>query len=398
MLTRRSLIEGCAALMGTLVTRSSLARATTGRVGEALVVISLRGGWDALSAIPPLDGVDRGIYEKARPSLKIPARKLLPLNQTLGLHPSARPLYELYQAGKLAVVTGVGLEHDTRSHFDAIEFIEQGTPGKKGGQSGWMARHLQSCKIGGPLTALQIGGPSSCLMGYPEAVVVGALEQDWVLPSSSEDVEQLATLGRLYAGDSSIARAGTEALKASRRLEKLAARAYRPGRGVKYPDSDFATSLQAVARLLKSDVGMRVATVELEGWDTHEEQGEYFSSLLAELSSGLKAFYEDVQHCPVTVVVMSEFGRRLAENASQGTDHGHGGAMLVLGSGVVGGRVHGQWPGLAKEMLYDLEDLRVTTDFRQVLGEIVEKKLGNPALGEVFPGFSDYRPLGLVWA
>lgn len=401
-LNRRNFIMGCstaiAAMAGSRLTQFSFAQSGH---NEVLLVVFLRGAWDALSVVPVLDGKDRGLYEAARPKLRIPLKgkdAALPLNAQFGLHRSLEPLLEFYQGRQLAVVHAVGMPTDTRSHFDAMNFMELGTPGEGSTPSGWLTRHLQVVNPGVSLPAASLGDNlAASLLGSREAVSMRD-PADFTL---TDDADFMAALTRMYAGPSWLHQAGSRTLLTLREVQRAGLKEYKPSAG--YPEgNDFANSLKSVAQLIKAQLGLRVATVDLGGWDTHEWQGEggggYLADLLRDFGAGLAAFWRDLgEHAGrTTVVVMSEFGRRLAENAQQGTDHGHGSAMLLLGGNVQGGKVYGRWPGLAPEQLYDRADLAVTTDYRQVLGEILLGRLGNSKLEAVFPGFKMGQPLGIV--
>ena len=210
------------------------------------------------------------------------------------------------------------------------------------------------------------------------------------------------TLRKLYAGSGAIQQAGQRAIETIDTLNKEGSLDYTPEPGLTYPypDNSFGSSLKLVAQTIKLGMGLQVATVDLGGWDTHENQGVgengYYSSQVDTLARGLHAFYNDlpVHHDKLTVVVMSEFGRRLGVNASNGTDHGHGNVMFVLGGKTNGGKIYGQWPGL--EDLDQSQDLKITTDYRTVLSEILMRRMGNPKIGRVFPGLTEYTPLGLT--
>ncbi|PNY81344.1 DUF1501 domain-containing protein [Deinococcus koreensis] len=410
---RRGFLMGCsaaiAALSGARLGTLALAAPDAGN-GHALVVLFLRGGWDALNVLPPLDGPDRGIYEAARPGLKLPRsgeRAALPLGDQFGLHPAMAPLRELYQAGALGLVTATGLTGETRSHFDAMDFIERGSSGEVGlGPlgDGWLARHLASAP--GAAGGVDVLSPALSVGGSPAASLRGqdalALQDagDFRLDDSPEGRRWLEeALSGLYRGESWLHRAGQHTL---RDLRMIAGAQLAAPKG--YPDSELGHSLGTVAQILRAGLGVRVATVDFGGWDTHEYQGDggqgHLAELLGELSTALHAFWADVSGAGlggrVTVIVQSEFGRRLTQNASGGTDHGHGGLSLLLGAGVKGGRIHGRWPGLAPGALYDGADLAVTTDYRQVLGEVLGGPAGNPHLDKVFPGFKAGPALGVV--
>ena len=413
-MSRRGFLVGCstaiAGMAGARLGHVALAQSPEAASGDVLVVVFLRGGWDVLSVLPPISGNDRKIYERARPQLKIPLKgkgAALPLNDQLGLNARLAPLMDLYRSGNMAIVQAAGLSHDTRSHFDAMEYIELGTPGDKGATSGWITRHLNS-KPNAPaaiLPAVGIGGnaPTS-LLAHSRAVSVSSLEY-MNLPSESESWQaQQAVLRDMYRGDAWVRRAGANALSAIDAIRGLKPAEYKPASGARYPENEFGNSLKSIALMLKSGLGVQAVSVDFGGWDTHEsqsyEQEGHMPELLGTLGSGLAAFYADLAGAGLTkrltVVTMSEFGRRLNENESRGTDHGHGSAMFVLGGNVNGGKLYGEWPGLANEQLFERTDLAVTTDFRRVLGEIVTRRLGNPNLEKVFPGYAGFAPMGIV--
>lgn len=405
-LSRRNFLQGCsyaiAALAGARL--SNLAYAAPDDPADTLVVVFLRGGWDALNVVPPLMGDDRGWYEKARPGVKIPERRLINLNDQFGLHPALAPLHELYQDGKMGIVHAVGLDYDTRSHFDAMEFIELGTPGSKATTSGWITHHLQTAPGGssGLLPAVAAPSQPTSLLGMT-ATVSMSNPSDLSQWDNGLLGEQQAALRKLYRGDSLLHQSGLRTLDALAAVAPLNEQEYRPQNGASYREDELGTQLKTVAQLIKMEAGMRVATVDFGGWDTHEYQndaeGGYMGGLLESLGENLANFYRDLDSGyteKLSVVVLSEFGRRLTQNDSNGTDHGHGSVLFALGGGVKGGQVHGNWPGLANEQLYDRADLAVTTDYRRVLGELLLNRLKNPNLEAVLPGYAaSFSPLGL---
>jgi uncharacterized protein (DUF1501 family) len=413
-ISRRKFMVGCsaaiAALAGSRLTRIAFAApgAQTAANDNALIVVFLRGGWDALNVFPVLDGPDRAAYETARPTLKIAAsggNAALPLNDTLGMHPALNPLYGLYQEGRLAVVQACGLNHDTRSHFDAMEYIELGTPGNKTTTAGWMTRALLTdphLPNGVLMPALAAGGQPSALLAHTNTISMNTPSDFSIWSNGSYQADQRVVLRQMYSGDDWLRRAGAQTLHAVETVERAGVSEYVPEHGAQYPDDYFSLNLKTLAQMMKLDLGLRVGTVDLGGWDTHDYQGDrhegYFSDLLGQLARGLESFYTDLGEyaARTTVVVMSEFGRRLAQNGSYGTDHGHGSAMLVLGGGVNGGQVYGQWPGLSNDQLYDRADLAVTTDYRNVLSELLVKRLGNPNIETIFPGYTGYAEMGIV--
>jgi len=412
-ISRRGFMVGCsAAIAGLAGSRfNSLAFAQPGGDQEILVVLFLRGGMDGLSFLAPIDGTDRGYYEAARPGLALPLSGVdaaVPLTSQFGFHPAAAPLADLFQDGKLSLIPASGLDEATRSHFESMEYIELGTPGVKTTPTGWIARHLQTVS-GLPseiiLPSLSMGDlQQSSLRGHYETVNMGD-------PSSFRlntgpwrwQPAQRTALRSLYgASDSLVHVTGTQALDAADIIELYAGGEYAPANGAVYPASGFGDHLQVIAQMIKLDLGLHVATLDLGGWDTHASQEYWFGQLVGDLAQGLAAFYADLDGAGaenyaqrLTLVVQSEFGRRFAQNSDDGTDHGHGNVMMVL-SGNALGAIHGSWPGLAPGQLFEGLDVAVTTDYRRVLSEILIRRLGNDKLGVVFPGYTGYSPLGVV--
>lgn len=378
MLRRRSFLKGCSALMALAATRVQGLAMTPGASTGQLVVLSLRGGWDALSVVFPNRGQDWQVYRTARPGL---ARESGPELSGFSLHPALSPLWK---QGQLGVVLATGLKAGVRSHFEAIATMEAGEVRRR---TGWLGRYLHSLTQDSGYPGVSLGTASLALQGYPRTLTLDSLaDLDFQLPAEGE-------LAQLYAGPGDLQRAGREALVALQQARKFA-RQSNPCEG-HYPDTELAGSLRETARLLRCpELGVRVVTLEMDGWDTHSSQAEVLPELLGDLATSLVAFLDTMQSPNLTVVVMSEFGRRLSENASGGTDHGHGSVMLVLGQGVRKG-LHGRWPGLAKEQLYDLEDLEVVTDYRDVLGQVLTHRLGCRDLTPVFPGWTPSAPLDL---
>ncbi len=436
-LSRRRFLQGCsaaiAALAGSRLMHASFADpAEAGANREILVTVFLRGAWDALHVLPPLDGPDRGYYETARQSyLRYPAGGAggaLALGSLpgpngvtgLGLHPSLAPLRDLYQAGRAAFVVACGMHSPTRSHFDAMAFMELGTPDVKTTATGWITRHLESATnlpavLQLPALAAGSAQPLSVL-AYPDAVAMSGPSSFRFNGSSqilaggkSFSYWQQQSLRQLYTGADWLAAPAAETLNTLDLLQTVGA--YTPANGAQYPSGSFGDNLKSIAQMIKLEAGLQTATIDFGGWDTHESQGTvasgtsvpYIAGLLDQLGRGLAAFYADLNGCGaadytsrLTVVVMSEFGRRLRENASRGTDHGHGSALIVLGGGVRGGRLYGEWPGLRNDQLFQNADLQVTTDYRRVLSEIVQRRLGNANLDYIFPGYTGYAPLDIV--
>jgi len=351
---------------------------------QTLVVVFLRGGADGLNLVAPLE--DDG-YHRARPRIAIGRKEAVPLDGFYGLNPLLRELAPTYQDGSLAIVHAVGSEDDTRSHFEAQDLMEHG--GITGG--GWLGRFLraQSNAANGPLGAVALGqAVPECLRGAPSATVLQSLDDF----SLGENRAQLTrALGRLYGmHDDALGNAGRDTLAAIRRVDRLRSTPYLPAHGADYGQDDFSRGLMQVARLVKARVGLQAASVDLNGWDSHFSQSLIMDPLITRLAKGLAAFHRDLgsEMDRTTVVVMTEFGRRVAENSAFGTDHGRGSVMFVMGGGVKGGRVLGRWPGLSKDILEGPGDLPVTTNYRNVLAPVLQRHGAIPeGLARTFPDF-----------
>lgn len=408
-----SLVAAPANLSGWLPRLTVLSPQGVETPGDILILIFLRGAMDGLNTVIPYT---EGAYYDKRPSLAIPAPKTgddltaIDLDGFFGLHPALRPLEDIWGEQQLAIVHACGSPDPTHSHFDAMDYMERGTPGEKSLGTGWLARHLQSAAWdnGSPFRAVAIGGmlPGS-LRGPVPALAMKSIA-DFHLGGqfrSQELTEFQNAMAHLYQPVSplngsptdvemeELTQAASLTFEATGMLESAIQGEYQPNSGVIYPESEFGQGLLQVAQLIKADLGLEIAAVDIGGWDTHVNQGRVdgqFASLLSDLAEGISAFYHDLGDLTkrVTIVTMSEFGRRLSENGNNGTDHGHGNVMFVLGGGINGGKVYHQWPGLDAEALYGPGDLDITIDFREVLGEIVQKRLANSKLEEVFPGYS----------
>ena len=350
---------------------------------RTLVVIFLRGGADGLNMVAPLQ--DDG-YHNARPRIAITKNKAVALDGFYGLNPLLKDLEPLYRDGTLAIVHAAGSEDSTRSHFEAQDLMEHG--GITGG--GWLARFLraQATAAAGPLAAVALGSSvPECLRGAPAATVFQSLD-DFSLGNNRSRLTE--SLGRLYGLRSDdLGRAGRSTLEAAGRIDRLRGQKYHAANGAEYGADNFATGLMQIARLIKARVGLQAASIDLKGWDSHFGQSTVMDPLMARLAKGLSAFCRDLggELERTTVVAMTEFGRRVAENSAFGTDHGRGSVMFVLGGGVRGGRVLGKWPGLTRDVLDGPGDLPVTTNYRNVLAPILERHGGASVLEQTFPEF-----------
>ena len=351
---------------------------------RTLVVVFLRGGADGLNLVAPLQ--DDGYYH-ARPRIAIAPGKATPLDGFFGLNPLLAPLAPAYKDGALAIVHAAGSEDSTRSHFEAQDLMEHG--GLVGG--GWLGRFLRTQGVGaaGPLSAVVLGkSVPGCLRGAPATTVLQSLDEFSLGQTRAPLMRSLETLYALE--DGGLGAAGRDTLEAVRRIDKLRQTDYQPDHGAEYGKDDFAQGLRQIARLIKARVGLRAASVDLGGWDSHFSQATIMDPQIRRLAQGLAAFYRDLGSAisQATVVVMTEFGRRLEENSAFGTDHGRGSVMFVLGGGVHGGRVLGKWPGLTREVLEGPGDLPVVTNYRNVLAPILERHGATGLLGQIFPEFS----------
>ncbi len=336
--------------MTTLQLRQSLFGAVdleSGASDELVVIVFIRGGWDSLNLVAPIAGVDRTLYEAARPTLQLPAtgpRALLTLDDLFGLHPSAKAIHELYTSGRLAIVHAAGLTADTRSHFDAQAMMEAGVAAKPAPSRGWLARWLE-LRHGAREGALSGLAPSallpSLLEGDPNVIALAGTQALQLGTKRELAFAQRQLLRRLYGRGSDLL--DTHVRSVLDALDSLETASLSPPPAeAEYPKSDLANRLKLVAQLSRSKVGLHAVVVDYGGWDTHRNQGRGaegpFAQNVATLSDALGAFVKDLSgSVRLTLAVFSEFGRRLKENASQGSDHGHGSAMLVLGDGVRGG-------------------------------------------------------------
>jgi uncharacterized protein (DUF1501 family) len=408
--------------------RSLLAETRAAERKKTLICIFQRGAVDGLNMVVPFG--ETSYYESRRSiALAAPSKaaenSAIDLDGFFGFHPALQPLHELYGRSELAVVHAVGSPNPTRSHFDAQDFMETATPGVKSTRDGWLNRvladtahdcadctgrtldnkqaHAADHAAGqvamattgvAALRGVSLGAetPRAMRGKYPTLSIT---DLDTFGVAGGRDPDLQDAYSRIYGTEAGtiVGSAADGAFEAINLLKKANIAQYRPASGVQYPTGDFGRSLRQVAQLIKSGVGVEVAFVDIGGWDTHQSQGGGDGQLarrFQELSRGVRALYDDLgdRMEDVVVLTMSEFGRTVRENGTGGTDHGHANCMLVMGGPVKGGKIYGQWPGLAREQLYEGRDLAVTTDFRDVFGEIVQRHLGAKSLQKVFPGYT----------
>lgn len=401
MIPRRIFLkDGGLAVCGLSMVPGFVFRAVTAarpRLGpkKILVTVFQRGGVDGLNVVVPFG--EKAYYDY-RPSIAVPApskdrTSALDLDGFFGLHPSLQPLLPLYQSGELAIVHASGSPHSTRSHFEAQDYMESAVPGVKSARDGWLNRYLHESQ-------------------HPEATVFRGIAMGPVLPRTLKGREPaLALGGMLAAGDelgetetvystmydqesnSLLSGTSREMFEAIKQLESLKNQAQGSAPGVRYPQGPFARSLRDLARLIKADMGVEVAFVDVGGWDTHAGQGAVEGPLpqrLGQYAQAIAAFRRDLgdRMGDVVILTMSEFGRTARENGNAGTDHGKANVMFLLGGGVKGGKVYGDWPGLEREQLNEDRDLAMTTDFRDVFAEVLVSHLQCENPNAVFPQFT----------
>lgn len=404
--SRRAFLAGAAAtgaLAGLtaagLDTRTAFAAA--GYRGDVLVVLSFRGGADGLNIVVPRTPADVKLYEAARPHTHIPQKALLHLTPHFGLHPAMKPLMPWWQRGRLSFVHAVGQQSASRSHFQAMADLENASPGTPL-RTGWLDRTLGLRRAGSVMQGSQVGSytaapmflgqdsPEMVLSSVPDFRMLGAA-------TSSQRHAWSRAISKMQTGAPLTLRAPTHStVEALNTLVSLQRHGYRPRAGAHYPTTELGDALKNVAWLIKARVGLQVAAVDYGDWDMHADMGTvnsgWLHSKLTELSHALNAFAHDLgpRFANVNLITLTEFGRRVKQNGSGGTDHGHGQAVMLLGGGVRGGQMHGGWPGLAT---LDQGDLVGKTDYRSLLAEILEKRCGASAsaISEIFPGLGSQR-------
>ena len=402
-ITRRVFVRNSAlAVVGTAAVPCFLARAAFGATesgarNKRLVVIFQRGAADGLNIVVPHGEAQ---YYAMRPSINIPRKSVLDLNGFFGLHPALASFQPLWQQGHLAIVHAAGSPDTTRSHFDAQDFMETGTPGVKITQDGWLnrsLRNLPSAPTNSPFRALALG-PSlpRILRGNEPAIAMNNINDFSVGGRNPKPSPAALAFEAMYdhSSDSVLHGTGEETFDAVKMLKAADPAKYTPAPGANYPKGRFGDSLRQLAQLIKANLGVQVAFADIGGWDHHVNEGAtegQLANVLGDFSQSLAAFWTDLGDLgeDTVIVTMSEFGRTARENGNRGTDHGHANVMFMLGGRVTGGKVYGHWPGLDQSQLYEGRDLALTTDFRHVIGEAVAQHMGNTNLAAVFPGFDN---------
>jgi len=402
-ITRRIFLRNSAlAVVGTSAVPSFLTRAAFGAVENGgrtkrLVVIFQRGAADGLNIVVP-HGEPQ--YYAMRPSINIPKKSVLDLDGFFGLHPSLASFQPLWKQGHLAIVHAAGSPDSTRSHFDAQDFMETGTPGVKATEDGWLNRSLRDLPTtpqNSPFRAIALGPSVPRILNGGESVVAMNNINDFSVGGRSSKPSLAASAFEAmydHSSDSVLHGTGEETFDAVKMLKAADPGKYTPAPGAEYPRGRFGESLRQLAQLIKANLGVQVAFADIGGWDHHVNEGAVqgqLANVLGDFSQALAALWVDLGDLAedTVIVTMSEFGRTARENGNRGTDHGHANVMFVLGGPVKGGHVYGRWPGLDQSQLYEGRDLALTTDFREVIGEAVTRHMGNKNLGEVFPGFEN---------
>ncbi|HKV35140.1 MAG TPA: DUF1501 domain-containing protein [Pyrinomonadaceae bacterium] len=380
--------------------RALLANESNGGKRKTLVTIFQRGAVDGLNMIVPFGESN---YYDLRPSIAIPkpngtnVETAINLDGFFGLHPSMSSLKSLWDSKRLAIVHASGSPDNTRSHFDAQDYMESATPGVKSTSDGWLNRYLLSKKDvdPSPFRAISMTQQMPRAMQGRAPVLAMSNLSNFAIRNGKSSASVQGGFEAIYSRDKNelLAETGRETFDAINYLKQANPAQYKPENGAQYPAGPLGRSLLQIAQLIKAGVGLEIAFTDVGGWDTHANQGNgrgQLANRLQEFSSAIAAFYQDLgrRMDDVVVLTMSEFGRTVRENGNRGTDHGHANAMLVLGNSVHGGQVYGKWPGLKSDQLFEERDLALTTDFRDVFGEVAARHLAASDLKSVFPGYS----------
>ncbi len=371
---------------------------------NVLVCLFLRGGIDGLNVLPPFT---ESRYYDLRPTIAVAEPgsgddTAIDLDGFYGMHPSLASLQPYFDDGSLAWVHATGLDHDTHSHFDAQDLMERGITELDIAFDGWLNRHLALQTVNGAtFRAIGMGSAVQRSLSGPVPVIgISSIESFGLLAPGPAGPALEHALAGMYQAATPLDHEAQSALGAMQELATIDPAQFPVENDAEYPDTDFGSRFSELARLIKADIGLETACIDIGGWDHHDRENQALPGLLSELALTLDAFATDMgeRMQRVTVVAMSEFGRRVFENASGGTDHGHGNVMLLLGAGINGGKVYGQWPGLGPDELVFSGDLASTTDYRTVLAEILQQRFGQTQIDAVFPDYTEQAPLGLIAA
>lgn len=379
--------------------RSAMAQGTgaaSGKDRPILIAVFQRGAADGVSMVAPFG--DRN-YAAVRPQIAVPAPRnsaadaAIDLDGFFGFHPSLNSLKSIYDEDHLAVVHAVGSPDNSRSHFDAQDYMEAGAPGNKGIRDGWLNRYLQGSPRpnSGAFRAIALDAKMPRTLMGPAPALAMARIQDFDVRGGNR-----GGAADLYSAFEAMWQNSTfEAIKL---LKSANPQQFRPENGAAYPNGQFGQGLLQMAQIIKADIGLEVGFLDIGGWDTHANQPGQLTQRLREFGDGLSAFYRDMgdRMRNIVVLTMTEFGRSIKQNGSGGTDHGHASALFVAGGPVKGRKVYGKWPGLATEQLHEGRDLALTTDFRDVFAEILTKHMRAADPVKVFPGWRPAQQLGIL--
>ncbi len=390
---------GAATMSPSFLTRTL---AQTGKNGRKKILIAIfqRGAMDGLNAVVPYGDPT---YYSLRPSIAVPRPNsgqgaVIDLDGFFGLHPALSPFKPIYDSGQLAIIHAVGSPDNTRSHFDAQDYMESGTPGVKSTTDGWLNRYLQTSQKAdaSPFRAVSMGANlPRAMQGKASAIAMNSI-RDFGIRAGGGEMGQAVQGGfeAMYQQTVNDALRGTgkETFDAVKILKRVNPGQYQPLPGVNYPRGQFGERLKQIAQLIKSDIGLEVAFTDIGGWDTHANQGAgqgQLANRLTEFANGISALHADLKDFAdeVVILTMTEFGRTAKENGNRGTDHGHASVMFALGGKIKGGNIYGKWPGLRSSDLYEGRDLALTSDFREVFAEVAKNHLGATNLNAIFPGF-----------
>jgi len=365
---------------------------------KTLIAIFQRGAVDGLNMVVPFGEFN---YYDLRPSIAVPkpgaTDGAIDLDGFFGLHPSLGTFKSLFDSKRLAIIHASGSPDNTRSHFDAQDYMESGTPGVKSTSDGWLNRYLQNKKESERSLFRAVSMTQTTprvLQGRAPTISMSNLS-DFAIRAGKSSADLQGGFEAIYARETNdqLAGMGRETFEAVNYLKKVNPAQYKPANGAVYPRTPFGNSLLQIAQLIKAGVGLEIAFTDIGGWDTHVNEGNsrgQLGNLLQQFGAGISALYQDLgEHMDdVVILTMSEFGRTAKENGNRGTDHGHANAMFVLGNSIRGGKVYGKWPGLKNDQLNEGRDLALTTDFRDVFGEIAARHLGAANVQSIFPGYN----------